>query len=79
MRRAARFFAMALQMDPQNATYLRKHEEAKRAEDLEEILGPTFGLMIYQEQLMRVGDEQGNTAAIIALRGEMSTLGPRVR
>lgn len=30
MHRAARYFAMALQMDPQNSTYLRKHEEALR-------------------------------------------------
>ena len=28
-------------------------------EDLEEILGPTFGLMIYQEQLMQIAREMG--------------------
>ncbi|HET6845181.1 MAG TPA: PrsW family intramembrane metalloprotease [Anaerolineales bacterium] len=32
-----------------------------------------------KEQLMRLGDERGNAAAISALRGELTMLGPRVR
>ncbi len=32
-----------------------------------------------KEQLMRLGDEQGNAAAIQTLRGELAALGPRVQ
>ena len=32
-----------------------------------------------KEQMMRLGDEQGNAAAITALRGELAALGPQVQ
>jgi RsiW-degrading membrane proteinase PrsW (M82 family) len=32
-----------------------------------------------KEQMMRLGNEQGNAAAITALRGELSALGPRLK